>query len=296
MVHSATFYLRLFVLALVGLFATVPARADEKPASLEETPMPVASVASFLESQAPKVIAHRGFSGQAPENTLVAIRQAIEIGADMVEIDVTLTRDGHVIVLHDETLERTTDGGGAALETQLADIQKLDAGSWFDARYAGEKVPTLQEVLDLVTDRILLNIEIKHEAVTDAVEGGIAQKVHRLVAESGRAEQVIVSSFDPRPLARLRELGSPLATASLYAVRLHSGLLPSDITAQVGSVAFNVSGRHLDEAMLENAKAHGIPVQVYTVNEIKDMERLLEVGVVALFTDHPDRMLRLLSR
>lgn len=259
--------------------------------------MPVADIKTFFEAgSATRVIAHRGFSARAPENTLAAVRAAIELGADMVEVDVTLSADGHVVLMHDDTLDRTTDGAGAVMDLSLSELRALDAGSWFDPSFAGEPVPTLRALLELVTDRILLNIEIKREAVTDVAEGGIAHKVDDLVGEHGRAEQVVVSSFDPRPLARLRDRGSALATASLFDTRLHDGMLPSEVTAQVGSSAFNISGRLLDARLLADARAHRLPVAVYTVNEIRDMERVLGAGVAAVFTDHPDRLLRLLGR
>lgn len=282
--------------AVKYLYLLTIAAALNLPASGQETTMPVPTIQAFLEADRPMVIAHRGFSGKAPENTLVAIEQAIELGADMVEVDVTLTADGHVVVIHDETLDRTTNGRGPVLETSLEAIRSLDAGAWFDARFAGEKVPTLSEVLELTRDRILLNVEIKHEAVGEGAEGGIAQKVDTLVRGRGMTETVIVSSFDPRPLGHLRELGSEIATASLYAEELHRGMRPSEVIAQVGAAAFNVSGRHLDEAMLADARQNGIKVSVYTINEEADMERLLALGVGALFTDRPDRLLELLRR
>ncbi|MEO1085553.1 MAG: glycerophosphodiester phosphodiesterase family protein, partial [Acidobacteriota bacterium] len=263
----------------------------------EESPMPVADIKSFFEAgSATRVIAHRGFSGRAPENTLAAVRAAIELGADMVEVDVTLTADGHVVLMHDDTLDRTTDGTGAAMDATLEELRKLDAGSWFDPSFAGEPVPTLVELLELVTDKILLNIEIKHEAVTEVAEDGIAHKVDDLVAAHGEVDQVVVSSFDPRPLGHLRDRGSALATASLFNAQLHDGMLPSEVTAQVGSSAFNISGRLLDARVLADARAHRLPVAVYTVNDTKDMERLIEVGVAAMFTDHPDRLVQLLGR
>jgi glycerophosphoryl diester phosphodiesterase len=110
-----------------------------------------ADIVEFLElGGRTRVIAHRGFSGVAPENTLVAIRRGIEIGADMAEIDVTLSKDGYVVVIHDETLDRTTNGTGPVSDATLEELQRLDAGSWFAPEFAGEKIPTLGEVLDLV--------------------------------------------------------------------------------------------------------------------------------------------------
>ena len=121
-----------------------------------------ATIDDFLRlGERPRVIAHRGFSGVAPENTLAAFRRAIEIGADMIEVDVALTGDGHVVCLHDETLDRTTDGQGLLAAATFEEVRRLDAGSWFAPELAGEKVPTLAEVLDLARGRILVNVEIK---------------------------------------------------------------------------------------------------------------------------------------
>ncbi|MCG8459948.1 MAG: hypothetical protein MI919_27010 [Holophagales bacterium] len=261
-----------------------------------DRPMPPTTFEAFVRAEGPLVIAHRGFSGKAPENTRIAVEQAIELGADMVEIDVTLTSDGHVIALHDETLDRTTDGTGLALERSLEEIRALDAGSWFGEEFAGEPVPTLDEVLEQVAGRILLNIEIKTEAVTDEPAGGIAQKVAELVRSRGLEPAVVVSSFDPRPLAHLRQLAPEIATASLYTKEIHEGKSPHEITAQVGSVMFNVGRRHLDAAMLADTRERRLPVAVYTVNEVEDFAGLAERGVHAVFTDRPDLVLRHLGR
>ncbi|MEE8523355.1 MAG: glycerophosphodiester phosphodiesterase family protein, partial [Thermoanaerobaculia bacterium] len=165
------------------------AASDDRPMTIDE----------FLATDAerPRVIAHRGFSGVAPENTLVAIRKAIDVGADMAEIDVLLSRDRHVVVIHDDTLDRTTDGKGPVEDLSLEELRRLDAGSWFSAEFAGERMPTLAEVLDLVRGRILLNVEIKSEAVTREIEGGIVDRVLRLIAEREMGDQVILSSFEP---------------------------------------------------------------------------------------------------
>ena len=250
----------------------------------------------FLEAQRPMVIAHRGFSGRAPENTLTAVRLAMELGADMVEVDVTLTSDGFAIVLHDETLDRTTDGAGVVREKTLSEIRALDAGSWYHRRFAGEPVPTLGEVLDLVKGRILINVEIKPEAVDDEPRGGIAEKVAEEVGRRGMENEVIVSSFNPRVLAHLYHGAPEIRTASLYNRDLHGPLLPSEITAAAQSSAFNVSQMYLTSSMLADARTHDLPVSVYTVNWTWRMRYLLNRGVNAIFTDRPDRMLRLVEK
>jgi len=260
-----------------------PANADERPTTIGE----------FMDIDSPiRVIAHRGFSGQAPENTLVAIRQAIEVGADMVEIDVTVTADGHVILLHDETLDRTTNGQGLPTTMTLDEIRELDAGSWFAPEYAGERIPTLTEVLDTVKDRILINVEIKSEAV----EHGVVPKVAALIVEHGMRDQVVVSSFSPEALRLMKITDPAVITATLFNKELHTDLDPLEIIQEVGSREFNISGKRLTVAMVERCHKHGFPVAVYTVNEPNELLLLMEMGVDAIFTDHPDLMIEALAK
>ena len=241
-----------------------------------------------MEIDAPiRVIAHRGFSGRAPENTLVAIRRAIETGADMVEIDVTMTADGHVILLHDETLDRTTDGLGVPTEMTLDEIQRLDAGSWFSPEFAGERIPTLTEALEMVKDRILINVEIKSEAVVH----GVVPQVAALINEHGMIDQVVVSSFSPEALRLMKVTDPAVVTASLFNKELHAGRDPLEILQEVGARGYNISAKRVTEAVIERCHRHDIPVSVYTVNEPEEMRRLMERGVDAVFTDSPDLML-----
>ncbi len=259
---------------------------DDRPATVDE----------FLRlGGRTRVIAHRGFSGRAPENTLAAVRRAIEGGADMVEIDVLLSRDKEVVVIHDDTLERTTDGTGSVAGRTLEEIRRLDAGSWFDAAFAGEKVPTLGEVLDLVRGRILLNVEIKGEAVTPEIEGGIVEKVLRRVRKREMGDQVILSSFAPEALVQARQLDPAVATASLYNKELHRDSGPLEVMTAAGSRSFSVNARRLKPEILDACHRHGRPVAAYTVNEARKMRRLIAMGVDAIFTDYPDRLLRVLE-
>lgn len=238
-----------------------------------------------------RVIAHRGFSSRAPENTLIAIEQAISVGADMVEVDVTVTADGHVICLHDETLDRTTDGHGLPANFTLEEIRQLDAGSWFAPEYAGEKIPTLTEVLDAVKGRILINIEIKPEAV----EFGVVPKVAALINEHEMLDSVVVSSFSPEALRLMKITNPAVVTASLFNKELHSGRDPLEIILEVGSRGFNISGKRVTPKMIERCHSHGIPVAVYTINDATEMRRMMELGVDAVFSDHADLMLEVVA-
>ena len=272
----------LLPLLLLAIPLMTASAAEQRPATIQE----------FMEIDGSvRVIAHRGFSGAAPENTLVAIRKAIEVGADMVEVDVTVTADGEVILLHDETLDRTTDGEGSPIETTLEEIGNLDAGSWFAPEFAGERVPTLGEVLEMVKGRILINVEIKSEAV----EHGVVPKVASLIIGHGMLDQVVVSSFSPEALRQMKVTEPAVMTASLYNKDVHTGRDPLEIIQEVGSRGFNISGKRLTPAMRDRCHRHGIPVAVYTINEPARMRLLVGMGVDAVFTDHPDWMIAILS-
>jgi glycerophosphoryl diester phosphodiesterase len=238
-----------------------------------------------------RVIAHRGFSARAPENTLVAVSSAIRIGADMVEVDVTLTSDGRLVCIHDETLDRTTNGTGIVQDHSLAELQRLDAGSWFSREFYNARIPTLEEVLDLINGRILLNIEIKPEAVTDA-DGGISALVVQAVIERKMADQVVVSSFEPRALRQVAAIDYTIVTATLYDEDLQAEASPLDIVAAARSQGFNVSRKQVDGDLVHLCHSNGIPVAVYTVNKTRHMRHMIDLGVHAVFTDHPDRLIQ----
>jgi len=257
--------------------------AGDRPSTIEE----------FYDSGTEmRIIAHRGFSGRAPENTLAAIREAIDIGADMVEIDVTLSSDGEIVVIHDETLQRTTDGFGPVAESTLRELKALDAGSWFSPRFAGETIPTLEEVLTAVKGRILLNIEIKSEAV----ERGIAADVVAAVRRFEMTDQIVISSFAPTALEQVRGLSPDLVTAVLYKPEFHQGLDAVDIVEDLGASAFNIKRQRLTAKMMKRCSEHSIPVAVYTVDKKRHMRRMMRKGVAAIFTDHPDRGIEVLEK
>jgi glycerophosphoryl diester phosphodiesterase len=264
------------------LTLAVAALAAERPTTVKE----------FMDLDSPtRVIAHRGFSAEAPENTLAAIRAAIEVGADMVEIDVTMTADGFAIGLHDEKLDRTTTGKGLPTEWTLAELRKLDAGSWFSPDFSDERIPTLTEELEAVKERILINVEIKPEAV----EHGVVERVAKLIADQEMHDQVVVSSFSPEALLRIRGVDPAVVTVSLFNKELHTGRDPLEIVTEVGSRGLNISHKRVTPELIERCHRHGIPVGVYTVNDQPDMRRMIDMGVHSIFTDHPDRLLEVLA-
>jgi len=260
----------------------VAVSANERPTTIDE----------FYDTQArTRVIAHRGFSGAAPENTIAAVRAAVEINADMVEIDVTLTSDGHIVVIHDETLDRTTNGSGEVFRYTFAELQGLDAGSWFDANFAGERIPTLDQVLTEVDGRILLNVEIKSEAV----DRGIVAKVASTIRRQGMVDQVVVSSFSPKALQEMKSFAPEIRTAVLYNTKYHKDQDAVEIVNGLGASVFNIKRQRLTRKMLRRCREHDIPVGIYTVNEPCRMRRLVKKGIDAIFTDHPDRLLEIFN-
>ena len=236
------------------------------------------------------VIAHRGASAYYPENTLVSFEGAIALGADMVELDVQLTSDGKVIVFHDEEISRCTNGRGRIAGHTLAELQKLDAGRWFDDKFHGEKIPMLADVLAVCKNKVAVNIEIKTEAVTGALVGGIEEKSLQIVDQAGMRGHVVFSSFDPRAILHLKLIDRQMPAAVLFEKKHYGSQFPSEIVASLGVDAFNCSQRELGKRWLADLKHHGIPVNVYTVNDEKNMRRLLMMAVNGIFTNRPDTL------
>jgi len=257
--------------------------AGDRPATIDEF---------FAPGARTRVIAHRGFSSRAPENTLAAIHEAIAIGADMAEIDVTLSSDDATVVIHDESLQRTTNGSGPVSQFTLAELKDLDAGSWFGPRFAGERIPTLDEVLMTVDGKILLNIEIKSEAVERGIAGRVVETIHRHEMK----DQVVISSFSPTALVQVHSLAPQVTTAVLYNQELQQGLDAVDIVDSLGASVFNIKRTRLTSQMMDRCMAHEIPVGIYTINKKRHMRQMIKKGVAAIFTDHPDRLIEVLRR
>jgi glycerophosphoryl diester phosphodiesterase len=235
----------------------------------------------------PLLIAHRGASGTRPENTLAAFRQAVALGADMIELDVQLTRDGEVVVFHDHSVERTTDGRGGVRSHTLAELRGLDAGSWFGAAYRGERVPTLAEVLREIP--LPVNVELKPTG-----EEGLEARTLAVVEAAGATGRVVFSSFLEAALVRLRGSSATAAIAVLW----ETGDLPNGL-ARMERVAARALHLRKDAAtpeVLARLQALGVPVRVWTVNDQAEMERLAAGGIEGVFTDYPERFLHPATR
>lgn len=240
------------------------------------------------------VIAHRGYSGRYPENTMLAFSKAIEARADVLELDVTLSRDGRIVVFHDDTLERTTDGSGEIRERSWHEIANLEAGAWFSREHAGEPIPSLEEVLDLVKDRVALNIEIKPEAVTDDEVNGIEARCVRAVRDRGLTSQVFFSSFHPAAVERLSRLAPEISGALL--VHRPTGAHVVEDAQERGARLLHTSLEGLDAETVDAAHDAGLPVFVYTLNDADEYARALELNVDGVFTDYPEKLQSFLAK
>ena len=239
------------------------------------------------------VIAHRGFSGAAPENTLAAFQKGIEIGSDMIELDVHLSRDGEIVVIHDETLERTTNGKGMVADQTLGDLKKLDAGSSFSATFAGEKIPTLKEVLDLVKGRALVNIEIKNPTHQRYSITELAEKTLREVEKAGMIDKIIFSSFNPASLEWIGKKEPRAQTAFLFHRPWNS---LRDIPGSQEYSVLNLRNIHLTREKVAELKKAGKRVNVYTVNPEEEIRKFVDWGVDGIITNYPDRLIKVLQK
>jgi glycerophosphoryl diester phosphodiesterase len=238
-------------------------------------------------SDLPAVIGHRGAAALAPENTISGFRAARAAGVSWVEFDVRLAGDGRCVLLHDDTVDRTTDGSGRAADMSVEALRRLDAGSWFAPRFAGEPVPTFEEAIDAIGElEFGANIEIK-------TGPGAAAETGRTVARIAASRwpphlpPPLLSSFSEAALAAAREAAPELPRGILF------GVVPRDWRRRadrLGCVTVHVDHRRIDSSLVADIIAAGFPILAYTVNEINTATRLRVWGVSSIITDHPDRL------
>lgn len=241
----------------------------------------------------PIIVAHRGASSLAPENTLAAVRKGIEVGAQWIEIDVHQTSDHHLVVLHDEKLDRTTNGSGAVNQYTLAEVRQLDAGSWFSAEFSGERIPTLQEVLDATKDKAILLIELKGSNI----EGPTIE----LVREMNMENQVVIQSFDHDAVANAKALAPEIPTMLL--IKEPSFASNPAIAAKwmvkraekKNADGIGIRFSYLTKDLVKLAGERGLVVFPWTVNTEGDLLTAIEMGVDGIITNYPQTLKGLLS-
>ena len=229
------------------------------------------------------VIAHRGASGHAPENTLAAFRKAVSLGAAFIETDLQLSRDAHFVAIHDATVDRTTSGHGPVHDLTLAELRRLDAGSWFGSEFAGERIPTLEEILDFSKKHdVVFYLELK--------PSGSWGGEHALIGalrESGEIPRAVVISFDVAILESLRKIEPTLMTGVLYEGRIDR---PVERAVEIGARQLAVRGDLVTPALLAAARKKDLQVVCWTVNQPAHMRLLIDAGVDGIMSDYPDRL------
>jgi glycerophosphoryl diester phosphodiesterase len=241
----------------------------------------------------PILLAHRGDLAHAPENTLPAFHQAIQKGADGVELDVKLTRDGHVVVFHDMSMDRTTNGSGKLASLTLETIRSLDAGSWFHEKFTGTKVPLLEEVFETVGHNKLINIELTNYSTP---RDGLVNSVCDLIKRHGNQGQIIFSSFFASNLKRAGQF-MPEIPRALLAMPGFAGVWARSFGFTFGE--YQALHPHISNVSREQVqRVHRLKrrVHVWTANKPEEIKRLKEWGVDGIFTDDPATAVQALGR
>jgi glycerophosphoryl diester phosphodiesterase len=240
-----------------------------------------ATIPGFMRK--PWVIAHRGASGHTPENTLASFERAVQLGASFIETDLHLTRDARFVAIHDATLERTSNGRGEVRDFTLAELRRLDVGMWYDREHMGQRIPTLEEILEFARKHdVIFYLEVKYDA-----SWGMHHSLIAALQKPEYAGRTIVISFDQATLAALRRVD---ATAMM-------GFLVDDARADSVKEALELGARQLcPKASMVTPElvqqAHGADLQVaaWTVDDPKEMRRIIAAGVDGIMTNFPDRL------
>lgn len=247
----------------------------------------------------PLVVAHRGFSAAAPENTVAAINAAITAGADMIELDCHLTRDGRAVIIHDSTLIRTTGRNGFVGEFNYNDLSGLDAGSWFSGDFSGERIPLLDDVLELLKQKVPLLLELK----THSFNRNLPEAVVKAITKTQNTD-VILQCFSDNHLRKLKSLSPTIKLHKLVTGNLR--LLPflhlderlkrgrSEIRYK-DVQAVNHNHKHVNVNLVNRLHERGQQIFTWTVNEEKEMRKMISCGVDGIITDKPDHLLALIQ-
>ncbi|MFC0189765.1 glycerophosphodiester phosphodiesterase [Fictibacillus aquaticus] len=241
-------------------------------------------------------VAHRGASGYAPEHTITSYKMGEQMHGDYIEIDLQMTKDGQLIAMHDETLDRTTNGTGQVKDHTLAEIKQLDAGSWFNEKYpqmakpeyAGLKVPTLDEVFKTFGKNANYYIETKSPEVYPGMEEALLEKVNKYDIDK---ETLLVQSFSPASLIKMHDLDSSVKLVQLMEYTSPAAINDADINAvKQYAMGIGPNSDMIDKEYVQKVVNSGLEIHPYTVNEKEEMQKLIDWGVTGMFTNFPDRL------
>lgn len=240
------------------------------------------------------ILGHRGSPREAPENTIPSFLMALDRGADGIELDVTLSRDGALFIIHDYTLSRTTDGRGLAARHTLDQLQSLDAGSYFSRQFAGTRIPTLQEVVEALGRKAFIMIEIKTSLVGTNME--TADAVADVIARHDLYKRVVVSSFNPFALTRVRKMDSHIPVGLLHFPLIPSLLQGGSLANMVGPDVLHPHHRLVNRKYMEQARMLGCRVIPWTVNTEEDLDAMMQMGADGVITDYPGKIRKVLAK
>ncbi|MCA1055931.1 glycerophosphodiester phosphodiesterase [Rossellomorea aquimaris] len=244
-------------------------------------------------------ISHRGASGYAPEHTLPSYELGDQMGGDYIELDLQMTKDGELIAMHDETLDRTTDGSGLVKDHTLEEIKQLDAGSWFNEAhpemanegFKGLKVQTLEEVIEHFGKNKNYYIETKSPEVYPGMEEELLKilEEYNLIRQNGPSSRVIIQSFSEESLQKVHDLNGDIPLVQLIDYRTQATITDEELDHYHEYAAgIGMSYKKIDEEYVQKVREHDLLIHPYTVNDKEDMKRLLEWGVTGMFTNYPD--------
>ncbi|MFA9398269.1 MAG: glycerophosphodiester phosphodiesterase [Clostridiaceae bacterium] len=232
-----------------------------------------------------KNIAHRGASGEYPENTMISFKKAIDMGCDGIETDVQITKDGELILCHDELIDRTTDGKGLINSYNYKELMKFDASYKFKKKHKKNKIPKLVELLELVKDsNIMLNLELKN-SVIDYEK--IEERVIDLVCQYGIEDRIIISSFNHYSIKKCKEINTSIKCGILYESTIYQ---VGEYAKSLGVEACHPNFYTLKDYIVKDIKQKGLDINTYTVNEEKYMKMLIGMGVDGIITNYPDKL------
>jgi glycerophosphoryl diester phosphodiesterase len=236
----------------------------------------------------PWIIAHRGASGHAPENTMAAFERAVQLGAGFIETDLHLTRDAQFVAIHDATLERTTNGRGAVRDFTLKELRRLDAGKWFDRDYIGQRIPNLDEILEFARKNdVIFYLEVKYDAAW-----GMHHSLVAALEKAENAARTIVISFDQTTLAALRRVDASIMMGFLAD---EPGTDCVKDTLELGARQLCPKASLVTQELVERAHGADLQVATWTVDEVEEMRRAIVAGVDGIMTNFPDRLRALIE-
>jgi len=236
----------------------------------------------------PWVIAHRGASGHAPENTMAAFRRAVQMGAVFIETDLHLTRDARLVAIRDTTVDRTTNASGPVKSFTLAELRALDAGSWFSAEFAGECIPTLDEILAFAEETdVVFYLEVKADAAW-----GVEHAVVHALRNAGAAPRTVILSFETSVLAAIHRLDPTLLAGLLFEEPLDDAV---ERAVRTGARQVAPRSDQVTPVLVEQAHRQDLLVVTWTVNDPAQMRSLVAAGVDGIMTDYPDRLAAVLN-